>query len=170
MRRAHDPSCFRGRRLRRGRHPQQQGGDAGGLRRQVKFSAGDEIELPRLAPDFQHHDAKRIAGQCVGGGAQRGIGVGRTHGYQQTRIEAEFAKPAHRQRAGFQFGKILPHPDQRPAPRQPPGKAGDKAGGRRTLVAFRKHLMHRSHCETALQRRVGTGVAKCCLVRRMRIT
>jgi len=167
MRRAYDPSCFRGRGLRRGRHPQQQCGDAGGLRRQGEFAAGDEIELPRLAPDFQHHRAERIAGQRVGGGTQRGIGVGGTHGYQQARIEAEFAKPAHRQRPGFQFGKILPHPDQRPALRQPSGEAGDEAGGGRTLVTFRKHLMHRSHCEAALQHSVSAGVAKRGLVMRM---
>jgi hypothetical protein len=170
MRRAHDPSRFRGRRLRRGRHPQQQCGDAGGLRRQVKFAAGDEIELPRLAPDFQHHGAERIAGQRVGGGAQRGIGVGGTHGHQPARIETEFAKPAHRQRAGFPFGKILPHPDQRPARRQPSGKARDEAGSRRTLMSLGEHLMHRGQSETALQRCVSVGVAKRGLAMRMRIT
>jgi len=91
MRRAHDPSRFRGRRLRRGRHPQQQCGDAGGLRRQCEFAARDKIELPRLAPDFQDDNTERIAGQRVGGGAQCGIGVGGTHGHQQARIKTEFA-------------------------------------------------------------------------------
>ena len=51
-------------------------GDAGGLRGQSQLAAGDEIELARLAPDFQHHGAERIAGQRVGGGPQRGVGVG----------------------------------------------------------------------------------------------
>ena len=95
------------------RHPQQQRGDAGGLRCEREFSAGDEIELARLAPHFQHDSADRIAGERVGGGAQGGLGIGGAHGDDQPRIEAEFAKPAHRQRAGFEFGKILPHPDQR---------------------------------------------------------
>src|SRR6267142_5443490 len=45
MRRAHDPSGFRGRGPRLRRHPQQQGSDAGGLRGQCELAAGDEIEL-----------------------------------------------------------------------------------------------------------------------------
>ena len=88
------------------------------LRGQSQLAAGDEIELPRLAPDFQHHGAQRIAGQRVGGGAQRGVHIGGAHRHQQARIEAEFGQSAHRQRAGFDFGKILPHPDQRPPRRQ----------------------------------------------------
>ena len=87
MRRAHDPSGFRGRRPRLCGHPQQQGGDAGGGRGQGEFAAGDEIELARLPPDFQHDGAERIAGQRVGGGPQRGVGVGGAHGHQQPRIE-----------------------------------------------------------------------------------
>jgi len=130
------------------------------LRRQCEFAAGDEIELPRLAPDFQHDNTERIAGQRVGGGPQRGVGIGGTHGHQQPRIEAEFAQPAHRQRARFQFGKILPHPDQRPPRRQPSGKAGDEAGRRRTLMPFRKHLMHRGLGEAALQHSISAGVAE----------
>ena len=88
MRRAHDPSCFRGRGPRLRGHPQQKRGDAGGLRGQRELAAGDEIELARLPPDFQHHGAERIAGQRVGGGPQRGVGVGRAHRHQQPRIEA----------------------------------------------------------------------------------
>jgi len=82
MRRAHDPSGFRGRGPRLRRHPQQQGGDAGGCRGQCELAAGDEIKLARLPPDFQHDGAERIAGQRVGGGPQRGVGVGGTHGHQ----------------------------------------------------------------------------------------
>jgi hypothetical protein len=117
MRRAHDPPCLRGRGPRLRRHPQQKCGDAGGLRGQSELAAGDEIELAGLPPDFQHDGAERIAGQRVGGGPQRGVGVVRAHGHEQPRIETQLTKPAQRQRTGFNFRKILPHPDQRPARR-----------------------------------------------------
>ena len=52
------------------------------------------------------------------------------------------ASPLGRQRAGFHFGKILPHPDQRLARRNPPRKARDETGRRRALMALGKHLMH----------------------------
>jgi hypothetical protein len=38
------------------------------LRSQRQLAAGDQIKLPRLAPDLQHHDANGIASQRVGGG------------------------------------------------------------------------------------------------------
>jgi hypothetical protein len=119
MCRAHDPSGLRSRRRRLRRHPQQQRGDAGGLRGKRQFSAGNEIELARLAPYFQHDTADRIAGERIGGGAQGGLRIGRTHGHDQPRIEAELAQSAHRQRTGFKFGKILPYPDQRLSRRDP---------------------------------------------------
>ena len=103
MRRAYDPPRLRRRRPRLRRHPQQQCSDAGGLCGQSELAAGDEIELTRLSPDFQHHGAERIAGQRVGGGPQRDVGVSGAHGHHETGIETQFAKPAHRQRAGFEF-------------------------------------------------------------------
>jgi hypothetical protein len=160
MRRAHDPSCFRRRRLWLGRDPQQQSGDARGLGCQCQFAAGDEIELARLPPDFQHHDADRIAGQRVGGGPQRGVDVGGAHGHQQPRIEAEFAQSAHRQRAGFNLGKILPHPHHGPLGARTPREAYDKPGRRGAMSPFRKHFMHRGHGKAALQRRIGLGMAE----------
>jgi hypothetical protein len=90
MRRAHDPSRLRCRGLWLRRQPQQQAGDARRLRRQRQLAAGDEIELPRLPPDFQHDGAERIAGERIGGGPQRGVHIGRAHCHQQARIEAEF--------------------------------------------------------------------------------
>jgi hypothetical protein len=96
MRRAHDPSGLRRRGFLLRRHPQQQAGDAGGLRRQSQLAAGDKIELTCLAPDFQHDSADRIAGQRVGGGSQRGLGIGRAHRYHAARIEPEFGPSAHR--------------------------------------------------------------------------
>jgi hypothetical protein len=169
MRRADDPSGFRGRGRRRRRHPQQQCGDAGGLGCQCELAAGDEIELARLAPDFQYHGAERIAGKRVGAGAQRGLGIGRAHGDDQARIEAELAKPAHRQRAGFELGKILPHPDQRFSRRNPSRETCDKAGCRRTLMPFGKHFMHRGDSQAAAQHRIRARVSKRDPVERMRI-
>jgi len=169
MRRAHDPSCLRGRGPRLRRHPQQQGGDAGGLRGQGKLAAGDEIELARLPPDFQHDGAERIASQRVGGGPQRGVGVGCAHRHEQPRIKAQFAKPAQRQRAGFNFRKILPHPDQRPARRYPSREASDEARGRRALMALGEHFMHRGDRKAAAQYRIRCRMAERDLVEVMRI-
>ena len=160
MRRAHDPSCFGRRRLGLGRHPQHQAGRARGLRRQRQLAAGDEIELPRLAPDFQHDDADRIAGQRVGGRPQRAVHIGRAHCHKEARIETEFGQSAHRHRARFNLGEILPYPHQRPVWKfrcgHPPREPGNKTGRRGALPAgVRKHLVHRPQSETALQRRVG---------------
>jgi hypothetical protein len=166
MRRAHDPS-----RLRRGGHwrrreTEQQAGDPRHSRRQGQLAAGDEIELPRLPPDFHHHGAKRIAGQRVGGGSQRSLHIGRAHRHHEARIEAEFAPPAHRQRAGFDFRKILPHPEQRPPRRDAPRKTSDKSRRRGALPSFGKHLMHRAQRKAALQRRIRPGMAERDPVRR----
>jgi hypothetical protein len=99
MRGFHHPSGFGSRRRRLRRHAQHQTGDAGGLRGQGQLAAGDQIQLTRLAPDFQHHRANRIAGQRVGRGTQGIVDIGRAHRDQPARIEAEFGQPAHRQRA-----------------------------------------------------------------------
>ena len=161
MRRAHDPSRLRRRRAGRCRDPQQESGDAGGLRRQGQLAAGDEIELARLAPEFQHHRAQRIAGERIGRGPQRGFGVGRAHRHQQARIETEFGKAAHRQRARFRFRKILTHPEQWPPRGDAAREPCDETSGRSTLPAgLGKHLMHRAACETALQHRIGLHMAE----------
>ena len=145
MRRAHDPSCLRRRRQRFSRQPQQQPGDARCLRRQCQLAAGDQIELARLAPDLQHHDTHRIAGQRVGHGPQRGVHIGGTHGHKQARIEPEFGPSAHRQRARFNLGEILPYPNQRPPCGHPPRKPSDKTRRRSTLPAcVSEHLVHRA--------------------------
>ena len=170
MRRAHDPSRLRRRGHRRCRDPQQQGGDAGSLGRQSELAAGDEIELPCVAPDFQHHDPERIAGQRIGRCPQRAVDIGGAHRHDQARIEAEFGEATHRQRAGFNFGKILPHPDQRPARRDPPGKAGNESRRRDALVSLGKHFVHRGHGKTAAQRRIGVGMAERHPVQRLRVT
>jgi hypothetical protein len=117
--------------------------------------------LPRLPPDFQHHGAERIAGQRIGGGAQRGVDIGGAHGHKPPRIEAEFGEPADRQRTGFNFGKILPYPHQRPACRDAPSEASDETGRRSTLPAgCSEHFMHRADSNAALQRRIRLGMPK----------
>ena len=170
MRRTYDPSGLRRRGLRLCRHPQQQAGDARSLRRQRQLAAGDEIELPRLAPDFQHDDAKGIAGQRIGGGPQRGVHIRRAHRHHQSGIETEFEQSTHRQRARFNFSKILPHPNQRPPCGCPPRKTRDKTRCRGTLPAgIGEHLVHRAQDKTPLQRRIGIGMAERHPVRPVRL-
>jgi hypothetical protein len=160
MRRAHDPSGLRGRRQRCCRHPQHQTGDAGGLGGQRQLATGDEIELPRRAPHFQHHDAHRIAGERIGRRPQRAIDIGGAHVHQPARIEPEFGQPAGRQRSRFNLGEILPDPDQRPAWRHPRRQSRDESGGRADVPALGKHFMHGSPGETALQRRIHARMAE----------
>ena len=169
MRRAHDPSRFRRRRIWRRRDPQEKAGDAGGLRSQGQLAACHQIEPPRVAPDFQHHGAQRIAGERVGRRPQRALDIGRAHAHHASRVEAEFGEATHRQRARFKFGKILPHPHQRPACRDPPGQPDHEPGrGRAVPPCFSEHLMHRAQGKAALQRRIGLGMAERHPARRMR--
>ncbi len=171
MRRAHDPPRFRRRGLWLRRHPQQQAGHAGGLRRQRQLAAGDEIELTRFAPDFEHDGAERIAGQRVGGAPQRGLHVGGAHGHQKPRVETELGQSAHRQRARFNFGKILPDPHQRPPCGHPPCEPRDKTRRRSALPAtVSEHLVHRAQSEAALQRRIRIGMPERNLAWRIRFT
>jgi hypothetical protein len=115
--------------------------------------------LARFAPDFQHHDTQRIAGQCIGGGPQRGVHIRCAHRHHKARIETEFGQPAHRQRARFNFGEILTHPHQRPLCARPSRKACDKTSRRGTLPAgIGEYLVHCPHREAALQRRVRLGM------------
>ncbi len=161
MRRTHDPSRFRGGGDGRSRNPQQKAGDPCSLRGERQLAARHQIELLRLAPDFQHHGADRIAGKRVGRGAQGALDIARAHRHQMARIEAELDQSAHRQRARFALGKILPHPDQRPARRHAPGKTCDKSGGRGTLpAAFTQHLLHCADREPALQHGIGARMAE----------
>jgi len=160
MRRAHDPSCFRRRGQRLSRHPQQQTGDAGRSRSQCQLAAGDEIELSRWPPDFQHDDAKRIAGERIGSRPQRGVHIRRTHRHQEARIKAEFGQSAHRKRTRFNFSEILTYPHQRTPGRDPsrepcpPREAYNKPRRRSALPSLGEHLVHRTHGEAALQRRI----------------
>jgi hypothetical protein len=166
MRRAHDPSCFRRRGQRLGRHPQQQTGDAGRSRGQCQLAAGDKIELSRWPPDFQHDDAKRIAGERIGSRPQRGVHIRRTHRHQKSRIKAEFGQSAHRQRTRFNFSEILAYPHQRPPGRRPsreahpPRETHNEPRRRRALPSLGEHFVHRTHGEAALQRRIRVRMTK----------
>lgn len=151
MRGAQHPPRFRSRGQRLRRHPQQQAGDAGRLRGQRQFAARHQIELPGLAPELEHDGAERIAGERIGRGAQRALDVSRPHHHHAARIEAELGEPAHRQRAGLELRKILPHPQKRPLRRDAARKPGDKAGRNRALTPFAKHLVDRRACESAFQ-------------------
>lgn len=129
-------------------------------RGQRQPAAGDEIEQARLAPYLHHHSAERIAGQRVGCRPQRALRIGYVDHHQKTRIKTEFAPSAHRQRAGFACGKILPHPKQRPVRTQPPRQTRDEPGRRRAVPSFREHLVHGAAREPALQHRIHLRVVE----------
>jgi hypothetical protein len=151
MRRAHDPSGFRRGGLWLRRHPQQQTSDARGLRRQRQLATGNEIELTRFAPDLEHYDTDCVAGQRVGRRSQRTVHIRCTHRHKEARIETKFGQSAHRQHPRFDFGEILPHPNQRPLGGCPPREPRDKTRSRRTLAAgIGEHLVHRAQGKTAL--------------------
>jgi hypothetical protein len=169
MRRAHDPSGLGRRRLGLRRHPQHNAGDVRSLRGQRQFAAGDEIELSRLAPDFQHDNANCIAGQRVGSRPQCVVHIGGAHGHEKAWIKTEFGQSAHRHRARFNLGEILPYPHQWPPACRPARKGSSETGRRSALPAgLRKHFMHGSQGKAALQRRVGIRMPKRHLPRRIR--
>jgi hypothetical protein len=161
MRRAHDPSGFRRRRLRFCGHPQHQAGRAGSLRGQRQLPAGDKVELSRLAPDLQHNHTHRIAGERVRRRPQRMVHIGSANGDQEARIETEFGPSAHRDRARFNLGEILPDPHHGPPRGGTIGKSCNKTGRHSALPSgFRKHFMHRPQSEPALQVCIGIRVPK----------
>ena len=138
-------------------------------RGQRQLAAGDEIELPRLAPDFQHDGAERIAGKRVGGGTQRGLAVGARArsraGADRGRVRASRSSTARRIR--FPQNPAAPRPAARA--RDPPRDASDKTGRRRALMAFGKHFMHRGHREPAAQHRIRPAWPSATLFERVRI-
>lgn len=160
MRRTQHPACLGSRRQRLRRHSQQKSGHAGRLRGQRQLAARHEIELPDIAPELEHDRAQRIAGERIGRGAQRALDIGGAHHHHTARIEADFGEPAHRQRAGFDFRKILPHPQQRLACRHTARKSGDKTCRGGALPSLAKHLMDCRAREPALQRAINLAVAE----------
>ena len=124
--------------------------------------------MPRFAPDFEYDGAKRLADKRVGRRPQRGVYISGTHRHEKARIETELSQPAHRQRAGFNFGEILTYPNHGPACRHPPRKPCDEPGRRSALPSLGEHLVHRAHGEAALQRRIGVGMPERHAPRRIR--
>ena len=113
MRRAHDPARLGGRGLRRRRHPQHQRGDAGGLRGQRQLAAGDEIER-RASPQTSSTTAPSASQASASAAVRNAVSTSAARTVTSRRGSSpSSAKPAHRQLAGFDRGKILPHPDQR---------------------------------------------------------
>ena len=97
------------------------------------------------------------------------VDVGGADADEKTRIKTEFGKPAHRDRACFNFGKILPDPDHGPPRGHASCEPRDKAGRHRALPAgFRKHLVHGAQSDPALQVRVGLRMPERHLARRIR--
>jgi hypothetical protein len=169
MRRADDPARLRRARRRHAGGPQHQTRHARAARGQSQLAADDQIEGLGVAEGLQHDAAQRIAGQRVGGGAQRHVHVGRAHHHHEPRIETELAPTVHRQRAAFAFGKILPHPQQRALRRNAMGQPCDEAGRRRAVTALRKHLMHRAARQPTLQRGIDVGMPQRHPIRRIGI-
>jgi len=160
MRRTQHPSRLGSRWQRLRGHAQHQTGDAGRLRSERQLAAGDEIELPDIAPELEHHGAERIAGERIGRAAQRALDIGRAHHHHTARIEAELGEPAHRQRARLYLRKVLPHPQQRPLRRHAPCEAHDKARRGGALPSLAKHLVDCRACEPALQHAINRAVAE----------
>lgn len=160
-RRAHDPSRLCRRSDRRGGDAQQKSRDARRLRGHRQPAAGDEIEHFRLAPEFDHHRAQCIAGQCIGRDAQDRFDVSRAHCHDLTRVKAEFAPATHRQSAGFHFCKILPHPEQRSFRDDTLRQSGDETRRCGNVAAVSGiNFMECAAQQPAPKRHIGTGMAE----------
>jgi hypothetical protein len=141
------------------------------LRGQRQLAAGDKVELFGLAPNLQHDDAHRIAGQRIGGRPQRMIRISGAYTDEKTRIETKLSQPAHRQGTRFNRGEILPDPNDGPPRGHATRKPRDKARRRDTLPAgVRKHFVRGPQGKPALQARIGIRVPERRLTRRIRFT
>ena len=70
-----------------------------------------QSDKPTIEPPFGLH-VEEVVANLVRKNLERTKAL---DAYQATRIEPEFGQPAARQRPRFNFGEILPDPDQRPA-------------------------------------------------------
>ena len=138
------------------------------LRGQRQLAAGDEIELPRLAPDLQHDGAERVAGQRIGRRAQRALDIDARTVTTRRGSRPSSAKPCidSAPDSSAQKSCRTQSSGRRASPaRVSPAKAGR---GRAVPAAFGKHLMHRAAREPALQRRIGLAMPERHPVRRER--
>ena len=180
MRRAHDPSGLRGRRPRLRRHPQHQSGRHLKLARPMSAcgwrqdrAVAPRPRLPaRRRPPHRRRARRRPSATRVD--------IGRAHLTRRARIQTEFGKSAHRERARFNFREILPDPDHRTPRRRPSLKSRDEAGRHTALPSgsantsctapMAKPALQRSHPHPHVQRhparrstpRQASRGARCC--------
>ena len=89
------------------------------------------------------------------------VRISGAYGDEKAGIATEFGKPAHRNGARFDLGKILPDPNHRPPRGHAPCDPGDKTGRRGALPAdLRKYLVHRAQSEPALQARIDVRMSE----------
>lgn len=132
--------------------PQHQRDDVGGFGDQRQAPAGREVELAGFAPGL---DQNRPDGRTACGlrsRPQHGHRVPRSHQQDPARIEPELGEARRVGPAGFGIDAILPHPEDRPVARRPPGKAERESGrSRKARRAGRKDLVQGCPDEASAQ-------------------
>lgn len=152
---AHLPARAGGTGLRPRRHPQQQGQDAGGLRRQGEAPAGGQVELARLAPGLDQRSPQRGAARRFRAGPQRPLAVPDPDQQDLRRIEPELGQPRRMQAAGLGIENILPDPEHRPrAGGAQSQRCGEARRGRTIGPGRRIDLMQGGARDSASQRLV----------------
>ena len=111
---AHLPARAGGAGLRLRRHPQQQGQDAGGLRRQRQAAAGGQVELARRAPGLDQGRSERGATRRFRACPQRPLAVPDPDQQDLRGIEPEFGQARRVQPPGLGIEEILPDPEHGP--------------------------------------------------------
>jgi hypothetical protein len=141
--------------LGRGRHPQQQGHDAGGLGRQEEAAAGGQVELARLAPGLDHDGAERRAARGFRARPEHALAVACPHQQHLRRIEPELGEARRMQGAGLGIEEILPCPEQRaPACGLQRQGGGETGGGGEVGRSRRVDLVQSGSGEAAAERLV----------------
>ncbi|SEG78062.1 hypothetical protein SAMN04488115_11391 [Bosea lathyri] len=149
---AHQPAGPGGARRLGGRHPQQQRGDAGRLRRQRQPPARGQIEQARLAPWLDQNGSQSRATRSLGSGPQHSFRIARAHQQNARRVEAEFGQARCMQSPGLGIDEILPDPEDRALPRRPDGQPDGKPRRRGKIgCCGRIDLMQRRPREAATQ-------------------
>lgn len=137
--RAHLPARAGGAGLRLGCHPQQQGQDAGSLRRQSETPAGGQVELARRPPGLDQGRSERGATRRFRPGPQRPLAVPDPDQENLSGIEPELGQARWVQAPGLGIEEILPDPEHGPrsggAQRQGRGETGRgwEIGSRRSV-------------------------------------
>lgn len=111
---AHLPARAGGAGLRLCRHPQQQGQDAGRLRRQREAPTGGQVELARRAPGLDQGRSERGAARRFRAGPQRALAIPDPDQQDLRGIEPELGQARRMQLSGLGIEEILPDPEHRP--------------------------------------------------------